>query len=111
MTLCVKMQRRAHRHESNIIFQSIGTHLVTSASTGKIGRKLRECLASGVSFGARDVKTSTLVAVRLSYTTTKGQSANEEPVDEEKSEYEVRRVMSFCPLRKQRFLISAMHEK
>ncbi|XP_047485410.1 uncharacterized protein LOC125036661 [Penaeus chinensis] len=69
---------------------SIGTHLVTSASTGKIGRKLRECLASGVSFGARDVKTRSLVAVRLSYTATKEHSADEDPVDEEKSEYEIK---------------------
>lgn len=72
-----------------------GFHVTASASSGMTSRKLRECLASGVSFGARDVSTGALAGVRLSYTKAKAEAGSEKPLGERKTEYEIK-VCGLC---------------
>lgn len=60
-----------------------------SSAAGATGRYLKKCLASGVSFGARDRETGALVGVRLAYVKTRSDSADEESADGEKTEVEV----------------------
>nr|XP_027219862.1 uncharacterized protein LOC113812207 [Penaeus vannamei] len=72
-----------------------GFHVTASASSGMTSRKLRECLASGVSFGARDVSTGALAGVRLSYTKAKAEAGSAKPLGERKTEYEIK-VCGLC---------------
>ncbi|XP_042893076.1 uncharacterized protein LOC122267144 isoform X2 [Penaeus japonicus] len=73
----------------------MGFHVTASATSGMTCRKLKECLASGVSFGARDVTTGTLTGVRLSFIKTKAEAIVAKPMDERKSEYEIK-VCGLC---------------
>lgn len=69
--------------------RNLGAHSTASSASGATGWYLTKCLASGVSFGARDFKTGALVGARLAYIKTKTDLADEESADEKKTELEV----------------------
>ncbi|XP_042893068.1 arylalkylamine N-acetyltransferase-like 2 isoform X3 [Penaeus japonicus] len=70
--------------------RNLGAHSTASSASGATGWYLTKCLASGVSFGARDFKTGALVGARLAYIKTKTDLADEESADEKKTELESR---------------------
>ncbi|XP_063596540.1 uncharacterized protein LOC134773283 [Penaeus indicus] len=73
----------------------MGFHVTASARSGMTSKKLQECLASGVSYGARDVRTGALAGVCLSYVKTKAEAVSAKPLAERKTEYEIK-VCGLC---------------